>query len=375
MSMTLPDGTVIPSYLGADTMGQRMGLNAFSNVVLRQGEVREIIYPDDDRSVSKKVVEYSVVVQVRDGSGPAVSVAYPNCTVANLFGGVADVGRYTLRAWTKEPEKGKTTSDGSKVLLLCVNGELRRALIISGTNDSPEDPEKKDDGHNLFFEFNGIIGQINKDGELEVHHRGPTDNADKLKSGSEDKDDDASGSKVIFNKEGGIKVLTKDEKQFIFLDHKNKKIDVLADEEWHVKVNKKISIEAGDQITIDGDKGMDVTTQNDITMKSSGVKVGDATDAWMLGSTYRKAESQAMKSVSQQLSTASQQLQQASQMMLTAATGLKIPLYGGVVASTPVQMAGQAIGQAGSALSQAASAIDSFESSADTYLSKKNKND
>lgn len=60
MPMRLPDGTVVPSYLGSEPMGASDPLNSFGNMSLRQGEVRAIIYPDDPKSFSKSVVEYTL---------------------------------------------------------------------------------------------------------------------------------------------------------------------------------------------------------------------------------------------------------------------------------------------------------------------------
>lgn len=364
MSTILPDGTVVPSYLSTEPMGQSVPQKNFSNVSLRQGEVRKIIYPDDKLSLTKKYVEYSVAVQYQEGNGPALSVLYPNCTIANLFGGVADKLRYTARAQKNEPKKGQVIGDGAKVLLLCVNGNIRRAYIIGGINEDKE-PEKKDDGHNLFFEFNGIQFEINKDGEAVVTFRGATQIDGKLNEGA---DAEAEGTTLTFNKEGNVTIATPKEKQFIRVNHKDKKIQFLADEEWNVSVNGKMAFDIKKDIKIDGGTTMDVTIAKNVTIKSSGVLVGDATDAWPLFTTYRSNES----TMHNMMTSAMAQLTAAGGLFSSAGPLMSIPVAGAIIAGPMIASAGAMITAAAGMLT---SAIATFEGSASMYLSKKNKND
>jgi hypothetical protein len=369
--MMLPDGSIIPSYVQTETMGTSAPSTSFGNMALKQGEVRDIIYPDDKRSVTKKFVEYAVVVQERNNNGPAVSVLYPNCIVANLFGGTADRVRYTYRKASKKPAAKKGIADGSKVLMLCVNGEIRRAYIVGGLNDDLT-PEKKDDGHNLKFEFNGVQVGIDKDGQLQIRYRGATAIDGKL---DQNANADAEGSTIIFNKDGGIKLYTKDEKQFIFLDHANKKLEVLADEEWKVTVNKKLTFDVGDAIAVTGKKGCSIEVSDNITMKSSGVLVGDATDHWLLADTYRKAESQMLNQIATAMTTLQGLISTCATALQAAGKANIPPIVGGAAAATPFTAAATALTSAAPIFSQVSSAIQSFESAASTYLSKKNKND
>lgn len=377
MSMTLPDGTVLPSYFGSDPMGQRQGLSAFNNMSLRQGEVSKVIYPDDPKSISGTVVEYSVVVQVRDGNGPAASVTYPNCTVANLFGGVSDVLRYTLRARTSSPEKGETISDGSKVLVLCVNGELRRAIIVGGINDSQDlaaqdlSTEKKADGHNLRFEFNGAQVAINDAGEVQVRYRGKT----KVDGSLDDSaDSNAEGSTVIFDKTGGIKLYTKDQAQYVYLNNKDKKIEILADSDWNVKSNQTLTFNTGGDMSFTSSAKCLVTASNNVFIKSSGVLVGSATDAWMLGSTYRRNETVMLKQISAGMKALAGSLGGIAAGLQTAAATLPLP-GGPAAAAVGLQAAAAAMVTTPPIFAQMAAAIEAFEALAPLYLSKKNKND
>ena len=380
MANILDDNTVIPSFLGVSDRGDRsIDPGNQTSIALRYGEVRKIIYPDDPKSVSKRFVEYNVEIQQKDQGGPGTSVTYANCVQMSLFGTTADLFRYTLRE-DKEENGKKSLRSGSKVVVLCLNGNVSKGVIVGALRDTGTDKEgslqegkdKKDDGHNLFFEFNGVQVKINKDGELQVRYRGATKVDGTL---SDDADAEAENSTIIFTKEGGIKAYTKDEKQFIHLDHKNKKIDILADEEWHVKVNKKLAFEMDDVMEVSGKKTCTITMDDKVFIKSAGVHVGGATDAWMLGTTYRQKEGM----MNQQLSG---YLNALNSLIMTAATSLqvasglhKIPIAGPIAGSVPLQAAAVALQSAGPLFAQMASAITTFESSASSYLSTKNKND
>lgn len=347
-------------------------MGEFTSMNLYLGEVRKIIYPTDPTSVTKQFIEYSVTVQYRRGNGPAASVDFSNCLPANLFGGIADKFRYTLRAATQKPAQNEVFSDGSKVLLLCLNGESSKAYILGGIADPTDSPDQMSDGHNVFFEFNGTQVTINDSGELQVMFRGKTQIDGTLDSSAVAA---AEGTKVFFDKNGGVKVSTPSDAQFVYVDHQNKKIDVLADTEWHVKVNGKLKFETGDQISINGSSGMDVTTSNNITMNSSGVLVGGATDKWPLFTTYRIAQ-QTMDSSSISLLTTLSSLIATAGATLTTAGGVMVtPVAGAIAAAPAIAAAGAALTAAGPIFAALASAITSFESGAATYESLKNKND
>jgi len=373
MTTILEDGSCIPSYLSTETTGISTPRSAFSNYSLKQGEVVDIIYPSDKKkSVSKQFVEYAVAVQERDGTGPVVGVLYPACTVINLFGGQADSLRYTYRKASKKPELKKGFSNGSKVLLLCVNGEARRAYIVGGLPIVPEAPEKESDGHNYFFEFNGAQATINKDGELQIRYRGATKVDGTL---SDEANAEAEGSTIIFNKDGGIKLYTKDEAQYVFLDHANKKLEVLADEEWKVTVNKKLIFEVGDDINVTGQKACTIEIADNVNVLSSGVLVGDATDYWLLANKYRDAETKMLKEISSQMQSIMGLITAAAASLTTASAANAPPIVGGAAAAAPFAAAATALNNAAPKFAQISAAIDAFEARASSYLSKKNRND
>lgn len=233
------DETVIPSFMSTVDRGYEDDSYRLNNTVLRIGEVKKIVYPDDDKSVSKKFVEYAVEVVVKDGSGPPTTTIYVGCVLQNLFGGWADKLRYTLR---EDTQNNQQSSDniygiGSKVLILCANGDTDNALIMGGVPDvgTKEDQKEKDEGHNLFFEFNGVQVTINKDGELKLMFRGATKNDGELDDNAVE---EAEGSYVQINKDGNIKVASPEDKQIIEINHKDSKITIKSDKKVVVACDK-----------------------------------------------------------------------------------------------------------------------------------------
>jgi len=362
--------SVTPSYLGSRFMGGTCRSPMQDETVqLLMGEVKEIIPTDSPRSLSKKYLEYNVEVQYREANGPTSLVTFSNCLLINQLAGVADKQHFTLRSDKKNPKGDETNTTGAKVLILCIQGNAGQAFIVGGVREDAG-PDAND--HSYFFEFNGVQQTINKDGELQIRYRGAT----KIDGTLDDNANaDAEGSTLIFNKDGDIKVYTKDEKQFIHLNHKDKKLEILADEEWNVKVNKKLIFEAGDDISITGKKACSIEITDNITMKSKGVLVGDATDAWLLANKYRDAETQMLKQISTAMQTLMSLIQTAAISLTAAAAANAPPIVGGAIAATPFAAAGTALTSAAPIFMQVSTAIESFEAQASTYLSTKNKND
>lgn len=387
MAQILDDNTVVPHFQGLIPRGQATDTGNLTNLALRMGEVKDIIYKTDPQSITKQFTEYSVEVQHRDGRGPGTTSRYAGCLVASLFGGAADVLRYTLRK-----DNGTNTGPdgigvGSKVLLLCVNGQTTRAMIIAGLRDIKTNSKDADDpalGHNLFFEFNGISFSVNKDGEARIQFRGPTKVDGSL--------DTAAGANanngptaIEFLKNGNLHISTK-AGQEILLDHANKKASFVFDTEWNVKVNKKVVEDYGDSWQTSVGTSIKIEAQKDITFNSSagawnlgaagnlkiktaGVLTGAATDATMMGDTYRRAE----QTLHQQLTTGFTSLTTQLGIISAAANGpMAIPVYGASIAGPII---GTAAAQMATAVGQMIAAIQSFEGQAAKYLSLKNKSD
>lgn len=258
---------VIPSVFGINSNGNFSDGGMSSNLVLRLGEVRRQLLPGDKGNVSKKFTEYDVLVGEKN-NGTAASRLYSNCVVSSLFGGQGDTFVWTPR-FDPSPtiNKGDITGTGSKVLLLCLNGQTTNAIIIGAVRDDNDKTEVKytkdqNPGHHLLWNFNGIEAAINDDGEIKVTYKGKTKN-----DGSLDADEDAVGTFIRLIKNGNLELSTPGEDQTFILNHDGKTIETKANEGWNVEVSNGRS-----------------------TIKSDGLSIGAATDATLLGETHRIAQ-------------------------------------------------------------------------------------
>jgi hypothetical protein len=345
--MQLPDNSIIPSYLSLVSTLRVEDDGQFTNLALRYGEVDEIIYPNDKRSLSQKVVEYNVKVQHYDhNNGTSITKMYPHCVVATLFGGKADKFRYTLRAAKSGKKKPDETGlgQGSKVILLCLNGEQNQPIILSGiwdqTDDSEEKAKAKDLGHHLYWRFNGISAFINDDGELVVTYNGKQDVDGTLNS---DVKEEQVGTRIQLLKNGNVGIRTKDDKQYIVINHEDGEIQQLADKEWHLNVSNGKTI-----------------------IKSKGVELGDATDKMVLGTTYRKAEDAMLDDIQsactgllQKIATCGAALQAGALALTTSAAA----------ASPSFDLAAKTFLQTIQDVQKISKAIITFKGKANTYLS------
>jgi hypothetical protein len=394
MAQILDDNTVVPSWLSLRMRGDTDDMGDLTNNALRVGEVKEIIYPSDPLNINKRFIEYTVEVQHRDGYGPGTSVMYRGCTVMNLFGGKADVFRYTLR----KDEDGKASEDGigvgSKVLLLCPNGTTSRAIIIGGVRDTKTDEttvESKDDGHNLYFEFNGVAVAIDKDGQLKIEMKGPTkvDGTLDTTRGSSEADVPTT---IEITKKGNFKLSTKDNNQYLFIDHENKQAEFHFDKDWKVTTNGTVTEKFGSDWTCTAGASISIDAQNDISfnasagawnmgaagnvrIRSAGVLIGNATDAMLKGTTFRIAHMNMHTQMQAALTQMVSALSTANASFNAGLQAMKVPIVGPIVASGIMQPIGIALGQMTAAVGQMIAALIGFEAQSATYLSPFNKSD
>jgi len=373
--MMLEDGTVIPSYLGIRQRGVAEDTGNFTNTALRIGEVKAIVWPDSDQSVTKSYVEYTVEVSHRDGGGPAVSTLYTNCLLANTFGSGGDKFKFTLRADPSQNAKDTGLGIGAKVLLLCANGESTRTYILSGIRDPESDNTKdqQDEGHHLLWEFNGTRATINKDGELSVMFRGATKNDGTLASGVSQGNGESS---ISFKKDGTLELVDAGSSQKLTFDHPGRKITVIA------ASNLETHAPAGTII--------DSSTGN-VKITSLGTLVGGdaATQSFMMGTTYRAAETILHTTMITALTTMATLLATLAALHATAGAGIAgaaaahvVPVAGPIIgapllltASVSFIAMGPVIGGLASAVGILIGAVTAFEAGTVTYLSLKNKND
>lgn len=353
--MELSDGTIIPSYLGAGSPGAEMAFRS-TGAKICFGEVKEIIYPKSKKSVSKKFIEYRVIIQDVDHMGRPYTTEFGNCYTSSFFGGVADKCRFTFRKQDKANSSG--LGEGSKVVLVCLNGNSNNAIIIAGLrdgqNDKKEDPDENE-GHHLRWEFNGLLGVIDKDGQFIIHRRGPTDAKGEVLKDYEDN----GGAFIQLNQNGDVDLVDGGDGNNTFkLDHKNDTIDATA---------------ATGTANVTAKKDVTITSKDEkVSMVAPSVRIGsaDADEAMILGNTQRNGVKQMHNAMKQNLQMAQQMLDQAG-TQITQAAGLILPLTA-LPAKPGLIMAGQLLGQAAQALGKVKDAVDNYESNADKELSSKN---
>jgi hypothetical protein len=359
----LSDGTIVPSFLQVSARGQsHAGPSLLTNYVLRHGEVKQIVLPDDPESQLGETVEYVVEVSHREEEGPTASTIYRGVTALNALGGSADRTVATYRPDNSGSEKA--VGDGSRVLLLCVSGDQSKAVILGGMQPLPtsSDSEK---GHHYTFEFNGAYFNVNNEGEVQFVHKGPT-NAD---GSVQEQYQDYGGANVRFDKNGDVIVSAPGGEQYFKLNHKDNQTELQAD--------KKLLITSHGQTEVVGDDYILIKSKNaHIEMLADqGVQIGEASNAMLLADVYRQAEGLSNQTVAKSLHAASTAANTAGASLLAAAPLNAIPMVGGVLALPALIAAANALIAVGVSMNVAATAIDALENNYDKYLSPKNRND
>lgn len=351
---------ILPSHVRTVARVRHHDGHVFDDVMMHYGEVQHIIYPDDARSRSKAFIEYDVYVSYRAKNKTSASRMYHNCLLVNPLAGLADRAFFTLRGEdsASKPENYHVAK-GSKVLLLCINGETTQGVIIGGLRDPKDDSETKakakDLGHHLYFVFNGVSLFIDKDGQLVVTYGGKTTNDGKL-DGNVDKK--SVGTKMTYLKDGSWNVSTPDpdddnkHEQFIFVDHGEHQTVHQAKKSWQLQVT-------------DGPAKI---------VSKTGLKVGDATDHMLLGESFRK-EQQKMNNQLMSLIQTLKGLLTTAGAAITAASAVPAVI---AVAPSGFAPAGAALTAAANVAGQMAQTIQTFEQNAASkngFLSKNNESD
>lgn len=353
----LNDGTIVPDYLGnCFSGGSRAGYEvSASDGFLRVGRVIKVHAPEDRTNTNGVLFEYDVKVEFNEGTGVGRRIVYPRCKLARLFGGQADFFRYTPRLVAGQDADPTILGPGSLVLISCVNGDRREALIIGGYPHSQSTEDDPSLGHNLLFSFNGISIEVNKDGELTLDFHGATKDdgtpADSVAPGE-------TGSQLQFRKSGSIVLQTFNSNNYIKLNNFGENAGDID-----IHTNNNLNLLASSVSSI-------------CTIKATmGVKVGAATDAWVKGTTYRLAESAMNTQILAGLGALAGQAATAGAALTSAGVLMVTPVVGAVAAAIPIGTAGGIMTSMAATIAQLISAIAAFEAGSPSYLSLLNKTD
>lgn len=238
--MRLSDGTILNNLV--EGVAPSAIDNLFRDPFIRVGTIVKVYPP----TAKDKLKRYDINIEkYTHPNGMVAPLTISRAKVLSVFGGKADYVRWTPRELEDKTESQMTEKDnGSRVLVVGLDGDLAyNALIIGGI---PHPNQKEDDKSDLYYslEFNGLNVSIDKDGQLTLTRKGAT-KADGAVD-TENSRDTKGGQTITLDKEGSVKVvstkgftITLDDKEEnvvvltpkgnkITLDDKNGKVDILS---------------------------------------------------------------------------------------------------------------------------------------------------
>lgn len=368
-TLTEFEGTVLPTFMGVNGQGPVSGYQAaVYQPFLRLGRVIKTHNPTDETNRSKLFFEYDVLVEHNDNLSSQARIVIPRCRMMSFFGGVADFSRFTPRQMEVETKFEDELTEGSQVLVMCVNGNSQEGVIIGGIQHQKAEADNPSDGHHTIMQFNGMRFGIDKDGQLSITFNGKTNAKNAIQG-----DPLASGTTLTFQKDGSFKVFTKDDGQYFHVDHASKRIDMKAATGWNVTSEGTAKIGAFSDITFTSSSAWCTVNApaGRISLQSLGVTMGLGTDAHVLGTRYRAAEAVSNAAViAGSSATASAWTATGIAMDLQAVAFMLLDPSG--LTTTATAAAAQAAKVAAGAEAAAALAIGTFETAAPSYLSLKN---
>ena len=255
MAKILSDGTVLSSALSAEPK-TKAGQIYRQDYALHLGTVTAIYYADDKNSITKKFVEYDVVVTDERPDGSSSTVKYSHCQTIDRFGAPNNYEVFTLQP-NAEKSNGRYKK-GAQVLVLCVNGNgiAGKAVIVGGMSYPLAKKPNKADGQFYESQFNGINTRIDKDGQYSLTFNTVID-VDGKKA-----DEKAAGTKLEIFKNGRLKI-SDNEGQYWEID-REKKIATWTNGSDFIVINKK---DKKIEITSTGDMNETIAKAKTVTVK------------------------------------------------------------------------------------------------------------
>lgn len=224
---------IIPSIYSTREVGKSRGMyvgQMWSNEMFRSGEVIRKVDPGSQDSRSKLFYEYDVLVSHYENEAFTTKI-YRNCFLINSLAGLADKSHFTLRP--SDSANPAVPGNGSKVLLLCLDGNETQAFILGGIQ-AEADPDDESKGHNYYWEFNGAVFEVNDDGSWSITNNGKTNIKGEA---DQNRNNDGSGTKVTVEANGNFTIQTPNG-QSIVLDNTSNTITINSDSQITIKTTQ-----------------------------------------------------------------------------------------------------------------------------------------
>ena len=197
----MPDGSVVSSYFNLEKKQTGRDVKA-QGIKTLIGQVEKVHFTDEGTNVSKKFVEYDVIVRDERGG----QTTYKNVRCEAMLGGSNDFEETIL-----EPNEvafsGKLDSsnlfankNGALVYVSFRDGSLDKPYIEACVAHPKKIGAKKADGIRKIGEFRGLEWNINKDGELTITYNGNRSADGKLVR------KDTGPTKIKIDKTGGLTI-------------------------------------------------------------------------------------------------------------------------------------------------------------------------
>jgi hypothetical protein len=228
-----------------------------NNTKLRAGIVVKTYPIDDNENVTKLSPEYDVVVIEKSDTGAVTPQTYRRCLSAEGLGSIADFFVKTYRS--QKSKKGKSigldykNQDGAIVLLLCLDGESDKAVIIGALTHPDRKTRLKGDGMELKGEFNGLSISVNDDGSANLTFKGATDNEGKPLDSSQ------GNTTIDIEKDGTLQFKNKGN---TFRLEKAGGVLLNSDGDVAVSVKKGMAVSVEEAVSIDTKKDLSLKTDN-----------------------------------------------------------------------------------------------------------------
>lgn len=347
MSLHEYEGTV-PQHVSRTNTGPQLPAVMLGRVARRYA-------PTDPASQSHKFVEYDLVVDVGSELRATSRIMLRHCVVASAFGGVADYSTHTLRVDAGAADVGADWADGSRVLVLAVNGSAFGGVIVGGIQHPLREADNPGDNEAV-WRFNGVTVAVRDDGSFSLTYGG-AQNVDGTEAA--DVDTPVTGSTLKFAADGSVTMGTAELNEFVRMDRGSGKTEVVA--------QTTVSVQSGEVV--------------EIQPTSPGTfKVGLGTDAMVKGTTYRAAEAAANAAVAAGTTAAAAAWTALSTMMADPGWIAMIALAqatAGPSSAIAVSAGAAAIAavSAASAEGAAAAGVTALEAGAPGYLSPRSSTD